>query len=169
MKKTIAGLCLSIMMPIQLALGVEQSLSLRIDSPTREFNDPDQFVLSIEIQNMSGETCVVFPAYLRRNFLPIEGQGAQFVAYPGPVINPWPTALLLNAGERKTVTLSGVEKQGEGVWKLERGSYNLSVSLHVAPTSTFGVENPGEEFRNKPVWRGSVESNSITIRYLDQK
>ena len=168
MKKAIIGLVfLYLGIATQLVFGREPSLEFRIDSPMEEFKDSDQFVLLVEIQNISDEACVAFPAYIRTEWKPTEGQGARFVAYPGPVVDPWPTAILLNGGQIKTIALRGL-KNADGVWLLEHGSYHLSVSLRVAPTSTFNVNRNGQ-FENKAICRGTFQSNSVTVRYSDEK
>ena len=168
MKKTIIALTLTALwISSKLAFGFEPSLEIRIESRSKEVNDISQFVLSVEFHNLSNEEYVVFPAYLRRNFKAVDGQEVRFQPYPGPAVNPWPTAILLKASERKAITLKGVNS-AEGMWELEYGHYDLSVSLQVMPTSTFGAGDVLELFRNKPIWRGTVKSNSMTIWYHDE-
>jgi hypothetical protein len=118
---------------------------------------------------MNDEAFVVFPAYINRKFKPIDGQNFRFNPYPSPVVDPWTTAILINAGERKLIILRGVEKHGVGFWMLEHGNYHLSVTMHVAPTSPFGVGNREGKFKTSTIWRGTAESNSIKIRYSDKE
>ena len=155
------------LIPAQPVYSLEPSIKIRIDSTTKEFKDPAKFVLIVEIYNMTGEGLVIFPAYINRSFKPLDGQDSHFNPYPGPAVDPWLTAILIDAGERKTIKMRGLKKHGVGFWVLEHGNYNLSVTMHVAPTSIFGVETRKGKFRNSIIWRGTAESNSIKIRYSD--
>ena len=139
------------------------SLTLTIDSSTKTYANHQQFELAVVFHNTSDKTYIVFPAYLRRTYIPLDGQHAEFKVYPGPVISPWPSAMILNPGEIKTVKYKGMSN-GDGFWNLEPGRYELSVSLHIAATSYFGAVP--KKYKDITVWRGHVASGKIAITYL---
>ena len=141
------------------------SLVLTIDSSTKSYKNHDEFEMSVTFHNTSDKPYVVFPAYVRRIYIPIDGQNAQFTTYPGPVINPWSTAITLNGREMKTIKFSGM-RNGDGFWGLEPGRYDLSVSLFIATSSTFATDD--EKYKDVDVWRGKVESEKIRIHYLTE-
>lgn len=142
------------------------SLILKIDSPTKRYKDHNQFVLSVAFHNTGDQSYIVFPAYIRRKYIPLDGQKAQYYPYPSPVIDPWSSAIVLSGREINKITFKGM-RDGDGFWRLEPGQYDLSVSLFVANTSAFGTV--ANKYKDIEIWRGMVESENIRVNYLNKK
>jgi hypothetical protein len=149
----------------QPMLCVASSLILKIDSSTKIYKDHNQFELSVTFYNASDKPIIVFPAYLRRKYTPLGNHNVHFNPYPGPVIDPWRTAIILTPRESKSIRFKGM-RNGDGLWSLEPGKYTLSVSLDVA--TTFSYYSLKKKFKGIDIWRGSVESESIEINYLNE-
>ena len=145
------------------ATGFSSSLTLKIDSPTKTYKQNNQFELSVTFYNTSNNPFIVFPAYIKRKYIPLDGQKAIFKPYPGPVVDPWPGAIIIRGRGNNTAMFKGM-RNGDGIWNLEPGRYELSVNLFVATTSSFGTTPT--LFSDIEIWRGKVESNSISINYL---
>ncbi len=145
----------------QPALCFASTLTLIIESPAKIYENHNQFELSVKFYNISDKSFIVFPAYVRRKYTSLDNQNFRYSPLAAPAIDPWPSAIILASGQSKTITFNGM-RDGNGVWHLTSGRYKLSVSLHVASTSSF--ETWGK-YKGIDVWRGIAESKSIIINY----
>ena len=164
--KTLSLYFFSIGLLVNSAFCIAAPLTVKIDSSTKTYHKNIEFELTVTFHNTSDKPFIVFPAYIRRKYIALDGQNAQFNRYPGPVIDPWPTAIILNGGEIKTTKFTGM-RNGDGIWSLEPGRYDLSVSLDVATTSTFGTTP--DKYKDMDIWRGNAASEMIRINYLTEE
>ena len=162
------GLCLIFVgFAFTTSYSVASNLELTLASSTSSYSNPNEFNLSVTFQNTSDKQFIVFPVYVRRNYTSLDGKKAEYIPYPGPAINPWPTAIVLNGGEVKTANFKGMQN-GDGIWTLEPGQYELGAILTIAPEAIFGVVP--DKYKGMDIWRGSIETGVIKIHYLgDQK
>ena len=143
------------------------SLQIKIDSPTKFYTNPNLFKLAVTIYNTGEQPFVVFPAYTRRVYKPLDEQSFQYSPYPGPVIDPWYSAISLELGHSQTLTFNGMQDR-DGVWNLTPGRYELSVSLNVLPNSYYSL-SPSKNIEGIDIWHGEIESKSIYIKFFEQK
>jgi len=143
------------------------SLTIKINSPTKSYQNHHQFKLLVTFSNVSKQSFVVFPAYIRREYSPLDGQSIQYTPYPGPVIDPWFSAILLDPGQSKIVTYNGI-RDGDGLWNLMPGRYQLAVTLNVLPNS-YDYPTPNKKMAGKNIWHGNITSETINIDYLHEK
>ena len=106
------------------------SLVIRVEFSTREYAESRKFELSVILQNNGDAPVIVLPQSLRRQYRSLDAGIASYSPYPGPPIRPWKDAFLLRPGEGRTLTVRGM-RDGDGVWNLEPGRYELSIRLSV--------------------------------------
>ncbi len=159
--KFLSALVCTVGFIFQPTLCFSSTLTLIIESPAKVYEDHNQFELSVKFHNISDKPFIVFPAYVRRKYTSLDSQSFRYLALPAPAINPWPGAIILASGQSKTITFNGM-RDGNDRWHLTPGRYKLSVSLHVASTSSF--ETWGK-YKGIDVWRGIAESKNIIINY----
>ena len=140
------------------------SLVIKIDSPTKSYKKHHQFKLLVTFSNISKQSFIVFPAYIRREYTPLDSQSSQYSPYPGPVIDPWRGAISLKPGQSETVTYDGM-RDGDGVWSLMAGRYKLAVRLNVLPNN-YDYSTPNKKIVGTNIWLGNIKSESININYL---
>jgi len=140
------------------------SLIIEIDSPTKPYKKHHQFKLLVTFSNISSQSFVVFPSYIRREYKPLDGQRLRYTPYPGPVIDPWFGAILLEPGESETITYEGM-RDGDGMWDLMPGRYKLAATLNVLPNN-YDYPTPNKQIVGANIWLGNIKSNKININYL---
>jgi len=139
------------------------SLVVRVESATREYEEPEQFELSVIFQNDGGGPVIVLPQSLRRQYRSLGAGTARYSPYPGPPIRPWKDAFLLRRGESRTLVLRGM-RDGDGMWSVEPGRYELSIRLSVTSEA---VEASSSQVKalGAPIWQGDIQSSSIRVTY----
>ncbi len=138
-------------------------LVIQVESSTTEYAEPEKFELVVILQNDGDAPFIVLPRWLRRNYAPLGGGTAQYSPYPGPPIKPWKDAFLLRPGQTRRVAFRGMG-DGDGVWKLEPGRYELSVDLSVSPDAV-EVSRSHVKHLGGAIWQGSIRSPSIRVTY----
>ncbi len=147
-------------------IALASSLTVEIDSYTKSYSDPDQFSLAVTFTNTDDKSVVVFPAYLRRQYVSLEKGKARYHPSPGPVIDPWRTAIELKSGESKTVSFQEMQS-GDGYWGLEHGRYKLRVQLLVGP-NPYRSPHRDTPFEGVDIWIGEVESETVDIHFMEK-
>jgi hypothetical protein len=138
-------------------------LDVQIETSTREYGEPAEFDLSVIVRSGCSAPVIVLPQSIRRNYVSVGSGAAQYSPFPGPPINPWQDAFLLRPSQSQTLMVRGM-RDGDGVWNLERGRYEMSIRLTVTPeaakASALQVKNPGA-----PIWEGDIRSSNIRVIY----
>jgi len=140
------------------------SLVIKIDSPTKSYKKYHQFKLLVTFSNISKQSFIVFPAYIRREYKPLDGQSLKYTRFPGPVIDPWHGTISLKPDQSKTVTYDGM-RDGDGRWQLMPGRYKLAVRLNVLPNN-YHYSTPNKKIVGTSIWLGNIKSEAININYL---
>jgi hypothetical protein len=138
-------------------------LRLSIRSPTQNYKDPNAFQLFLLFKNAGKEKIIILPQSIRRNYQS-KGHGAvKYVPFPGPRIYPLKDAFTLLPGRRNEINLVGM-RDGDGIWMLEPGTYDLSIRYTVSQdlVSPYARDFPDSNAR---IWMGSVESGKLTIKF----
>jgi len=138
-------------------------LRLGLYSPAPNYKDFNSIQLSIIFENVGKEKIVILPQSIRRNYQS-KGQGAsKYVPFPGPRIYPLKDAFTLLPGQKNEINLVGM-RDGDGIWMLEPGTYDLSIRYTVSQdlVSSYARDFPDSEAR---IWTGSIESEKITIKF----
>jgi hypothetical protein len=116
------------------------------------------------LENNGGAPVIVLPQSLRRQYLSIGAGAARYSPYPGPPISPWKDAFLLRPGQSRTLTVRGM-RDGDGVWNLEPGRYELSIRLSVT-SDTVEASSSQVKDLGAAIWEGDIQSSSIRVTYL---
>jgi hypothetical protein len=136
-------------------------LGLHVSIPI--YKDPNTFQLSIVFENLGKEKITIIPQSLHRNYQ-ARGQGAtKYVPFPGPRLSPWKDASTLFPGQKNRINLVGM-RDGDGIWILEPGIYDLSIR-YIVPrdwVEAYARDFPDSEAR---LWTGSIESGKLTIKF----
>lgn len=116
------------------------------------------------LQNIGGSPVIVLPQSLRRQYLSLGAGAAHYSPYPGPPIRPWKDAFLLRPGQSRTLTFRGM-RDGDGVWKVDPGRYELSIRLSVTSGE---VEASSSQVKDlgAAIWQGDIQSSSIRVTCL---
>lgn len=144
----------------------EPGLQLYVNDFRLVYDDPDEFVLDVYFENLGEHSVVVLPSKIHRQYRPLDRTTATYVPYPGPRISPWKEAFTLMPRETRVVHLAGM-RDGDGVWALDYGNYQLSLTYFV----TEDLAANGAAFQqergspNAPVWVGELHSRPIAVRY----
>lgn len=149
---------------LQPVISFASSLVIKIDSPTKFYEKHHQFKLLVTFSNISKQSFIVFPVYIRREYKPLDGQSLQYSPYPGPVIDAWLGAISLKPGQSETVTYDGM-RDGDGAWVLMPGRYKLVVRLNILPNN-FDYSTPNKKIVGENIWLGNIKSEAININYL---
>lgn len=144
-------------------------LLVSVSSSTPTYDYPASFRLSITFENRSEKPLVILPALLHRHYLQLETGRAKYVPYPGPLILPWKGAFVLSAQTNRVIETKGM-RDGDGVWVLEPGSYQISVKYAV--DSELEAEREAAELPLQlakiPIWYGELESKPIKIFFATE-
>ncbi len=138
-------------------------LRLRIYTPTPTYKDFNLFQLSVIFENLGKEKIVILPQSIRRNYQS-KGHGApKYIPFPGPRIYPLKDAFTLLSGQKDAVNFVGM-RDGDGIWMLEPGTYDLSIRYTVSQdlVSSYARDLPDSNAR---IWAGSIESEKITVKF----
>ena len=146
-----------------LATAPEAGLSLRVLSSSPAHDDPAKFQLEAVFHNRGDSAVVILPAAMRRSYTASSGGTARYLPYPGPPIAPWQGAFLLRPGERHALEFTGM-RDGDGIWNLDPGDYELALRLHVTPEFAHAAEQHAEEL-GATVWVGELLSAPIAVRF----
>ena len=138
-------------------------LRLSIYTPTPEYKDPNAFQLSVLFENVGKEKIVILPQSIRRNYESRGHGAAEYVPYPGPRIYPLKDAFTLLPGQRNGVNFVGMQ-DGDGIWKLEPGSYDLSIRYTVSQDLVLSYARDLPD-SNARIWTGTIESGKLTIKF----
>ena len=116
------------------------------------------------LQNIGGAPVIVLPQSLRRQYLSLGAGAAHYSPYPGPPIRPWKYAFLLRPGQSRTLTFRGM-RDGDGVWKVDPGRYELNIRLSVTSGE---VEASSSQVKDlgAAIWQGDIQSSSIRVTCL---
>ncbi|MDH3378810.1 MAG: hypothetical protein OEQ39_17940 [Gammaproteobacteria bacterium] len=166
--KGLRGRLAMILIGVTFALPVSAashaSLTIRVQSSTPNYEDPSTFNFSVIIQNQGRAAFVVLPQALRRVYTAVGSGSAEYSPYPGPPIHPWKGAFALQPDESRVLTFVGM-RDGDGVWKIEPGRYELGVTLSVSGDSAKAAEAQVAQF-GATVWQGNIESAAIPVTYM---
>jgi len=138
-------------------------LRLSIYTPTPEYKDPNAFQLSVLFENVGKEKIVILPQSIRRNYESRGHGAAEYVPYPGPRIYPLKDAFTLLPGQRNEINFVGM-RDGDGIWKLEPGTYDLSVRYTVSQDLVLSYARDLPDV-NARIWAGTIESGKSTIKF----
>jgi hypothetical protein len=139
-------------------------LRLSLHSPTQNYKDPNAFQLSVLFENVGKEKIIIIlPQSIRQNY-EAKGRGtAKYIPFPGPRISPWKDAFTLLPGRRDEIKLVGM-RDGDGIWKLEPGTYDFS-ARYIVPqdfVAAYIRDFPDSKAR---LWTGSIETTKWTIEF----
>ena len=138
-------------------------LDVQVETSTSEYGKPAKFDLSVILRSNCGAPVIVLPQSIRRKYVSVGSGAAQYSPFPGPRIKPWQDAFLLRPGQSQTLIVRGM-RDGDGVWNLEPGRYEMSIRLTVTPetakASALQVENLGAS-----IWEGDIRSSNIRVIY----
>jgi hypothetical protein len=151
------------MFALHLPGAAHANLAIEVQSSTPAFADPAAFELSVIIQNRGGASIVVLPQALRRVYWAPGSGSATYSPYPGPPVPPWNGAFSLRPGQSRTLTFVGM-RDGDGVWKIEPGRYELRVRLSVSSEFAKSAESRVAHF-GAIIWQGDIQSSAILITY----
>jgi hypothetical protein len=139
------------------------NLVIHLEPSTSEYAKPSEFEFSAILKNHSDAPLVVLPQSLRREYVSLGNGAAHYSPYPGPPIKPWNGAFLLRPGLSRTLILRGMD-DGDGVWRLDPGRYELSVRLSVTPEQAKASAPELKEFE-AAIWVGEIRSSKIPVTY----
>jgi hypothetical protein len=136
---------------------------VRAHSSTRTYSDPADFHLAVTLENRGESAFVILPVSIRRSYTPRSGGAARYNPLPGPRLPPWKGAFVLLPGQARTLEFRGMA-DGDGIWRLEPGSYELTVRLDVTPDLARSAAAQIQEL-GAPVWQGEVGSEPIAVAF----
>lgn len=148
-------LCLSVVWLVaQVAVAAEPAapLTVRVSVPAL-LKPKDARDVTVTLANESAKPVLVLPNLVR---LRIEGAGAEYVAYPGPPVDPTEGARTLAPGATEKVVLRDTSDK-RGVWRLPPGAYRV-VALYEVPAE-LRLSTPGLDAAS--LWRGRLESAAV--------
>ena len=149
-----------------LLSGPEAGLFVRAYSSTPTYSDPADFHLAVTLDNGGDSAVVILPGAIRRSYTPRSGGAARYMPFPGPRLAPWKGAFLLLPGQAHTLEFTGM-RDGDGIWDLERGRYELTVRFHVTPNLARSAEAHTEDL-GAPAWVGDITSDPIAVSFVAQ-
>lgn len=138
-------------------------LRLGLYTPTPNYKDFNSFQLSVIFENVGKEKIIILPQSIRRNYQSKGHGAAKYIPFPGPRIYPLKDAFTLLPGQRDEINFVGM-RDGDGIWILEPGTYDLSVRYTVSQdlVSSYARDIPDANAR---IWAGSIESEKITVKF----
>jgi hypothetical protein len=138
-------------------------LRLGLYTPAPNYKDFNSLQLSVIFENVGKEKIVILPQSIRRNYQSKGHGAAKYVPFPGPRIYPLKDAFTLLPGQRNEINFVGM-RDGDGVWMLESGTYDLSIRYNVSQdlVSSYVRDFPDSKAR---IWTGSIESEKITVKF----
>ncbi len=141
-------------------------LHVHLDDYPLFYEDPESFVLQVSFENRGETPIVVLPAYIHRQYHPLDEGRVTYRPFPGPPVSPWEQAVAIQPHQIHTITLTGMQ-DGDGHWTLERGTYRLSLRYLVMPdlADGAGVEKERGSYPHGEVWVGELETREVTVRY----
>jgi hypothetical protein len=139
------------------------ALVIQVESSTCAYEEPERFELSVILRNNGDDMVILLPQSLRRAYVSLGGGAAHYSPYPGPPIKPWKDAFLLRPGQSRTITVRGM-RDGDGVWNLEPGRYELSIRLSVTPDTVAASRSQVKDL-GAAIWQGDIQSSSIRVTY----
>ena len=149
-----------------LASAPEAGLFVRAHSSTPTYSGPADFHFAVVLANREDSAVVVLPGALRRSYTPRSGGAARYIPFPGPRLAPWKGAFLLLPGQTHTLEFTGM-RDGDRIWDLEPGRYELTVRFHVTPDLARSAEAHIEEL-GAPAWEGEATSDPIAVSFVAQ-
>jgi hypothetical protein len=138
-------------------------LVIRIESPTTEYEEPAIFELWVIFRNGGDTPIIVLPQRLRRTYVSLGDGDAAYSPYPGPPIAPWKDAFLLRPGQSHRMRLLGM-RDGDGVWSLEPGRYDLSVRL-IVTSEAIEASRAQVAHLGAAIWQGDIRSPSVRVTF----
>ena len=138
-------------------------LRLGLYTPTPNYKDFNSFQLSVIFENVGKEKIVILPQSIRRNYQSKGHSAAEYVPFPGPRIYPLKDAFTLLPGQRNGVNFVGMQ-DGDGIWKLEPGSYDLSIRYTVSQDLVLSYARDLRDSDTR-IWAGTIESGKLTINF----
>ncbi len=141
-----------------------RGLRLRVQSAAPTYDDAASFSLEVVFENVGDTPVGILPPVIRRRYRALGSGRATYIPYPGPPIYPWRGAFALGPGEVRSVTVVGM-RDGDGIWALEPGAYELSVR-YIVDESVAGPSVPIEarrELGRAKIWVGQLESPAVTV------
>ena len=141
-------------------------LKLYVDEPELAYERPETFRLEAFFENRGRSRVLILPSLIHRQYRPVNGETVTYVPYPGPRLSPWDGAFALDPNETRVVILSGMRER-DGLWKLDRGAYSLSLR-YVVPEALEANEDASAEespFPDTLLWVGELQSQEVTVRY----
>jgi hypothetical protein len=138
-------------------------LVIRVETSTRKYSEPAQFDLSVIMTNGGDAPLIVLPQSLRREYLSLESGTAHYSPYPGPPSKPWRDAFVLTPDQSHTWAVRGMG-DGDGVWRLEPGRYELSARLSVT-TEQAKISAPELTELGATIWEGEIQSAKLIVIY----
>ncbi len=124
-------------------------LSIRV-SAQRTGSGSAQRDIGVTITNVSRAPVRLLPNLVR---LYIEGDGAEYVPYPGPPIDPWGDTRMLAPGTTATLVFRDASDR-RGIWRLPPGTYRVTAVYDVPKD----LAPPESIAGQQPPWRGRLES-----------
>ncbi|MBW1844191.1 MAG: hypothetical protein JRJ05_07600 [Deltaproteobacteria bacterium] len=138
-------------------------LVIHLKPSASEYTDPAEFEFSVILKNHGDAPLVVLPQSLRREYVSLGNGTAHYSPYPGPPIKPWNGAFLLRPGLSRTLMLRGMN-DGDGVWRLDPGRYELNVRLSVTREQARASAAELKEL-GAAIWEGEIQSSKILVTY----
>jgi hypothetical protein len=138
-------------------------LRLGLYTPVPNYKDFNSFQLSVIFENVGKEKIIILPQSIRRNYQSKGHGAAKYIPFPGPRIYPLKDAFTLLPGQKNEINLVGM-RDGDGIWMLEPGTYDLSIRYTVSQdlVSSYARDLPDTNAR---IWTGSIESEKITVKF----
>ena len=138
-------------------------LRLGLYTSTPDYKDHNSFQLSVIFENVGKEKIVILPQSIRRKYKS-RGHGvAEYIPFPGPRIYPLKDAFTLLPGQRNEINFVGM-RDGDGIWKLEPGTYDLSIRYIVSQDLVLSYARDIHD-PNARIWTGTIESEKITVKF----
>jgi hypothetical protein len=140
-----------------------EGLRLGLYTPTPNYKDFNSFQLSVIFENMGKDRIIILPQSIRRDYQSKGHGAAKYVPFPGPRIYPLKDAFTLLPGQKNEINLVGI-RDGDGLWVLDPGTYDLSVRYTVSQdlVSSYARDFPDSNAR---IWTGTIESRKLTIKF----
>lgn len=138
-------------------------LDVQVETSTHEYDEPAAFELSVILRSDCRAPVVVLPQSLRRRYASVGSGAALYSPFPGPPIKPWQDAFSLHPGQERTLVVRGM-RDGDGVWSLEPGRYEMRIRLNVTPeTAKASASDVGNLVGT--IWEGDIQSSVIRVVY----
>ncbi len=138
-------------------------LLLGLYTSTPNYKDFNLFQLSVMFENVGKEKIVILPQSIRRHYESRGHGAAEYIPYPGPRIYPLKDAFTLLPGQRNEINFVGM-RDGDGIWKLEPGPYDLSIRYIVSQDLVLSYARDLPD-SNARIWAGTIESGKLTIKF----